>query len=168
MTQEQAQAILASCQQAMANNTSLGKPLQFYSKHCAGLVLCVNKGRMVATQGGGLVRMGEKTISFSPIASVKTADPIGRIPFGFFQSADPEIVSFLVNRILEKGDVCGPEEYEALSTPSEVQLLKSNARTIEISNRLDQVLAENEALKRKLAAAAVPAGKGGAKDQATA
>lgn len=169
MKAEQAQAILDLCEDALKRKVSLDKAYQFYSKNSAGLTLCVNKGSMVATQGGGLVRMGEKTIAFSPIASVINEKiPLGRIPFGFFQTSDPELVAFLVKRIRDKGDVCGPEEYESLSTPPEIRLQQSSQRTIEITNRLDEVLAENERLKKQLSAAAVvPAGKG-AKEQASA
>jgi hypothetical protein len=132
----------------------LAKPICFYSKGCAGLILTVNPGEYVKDVSGSTVRVGDKIIQFTPcLGSVKTSDT-DIMRFGMHSTSDRETALFLLNRGYfdpTKSDIILYEDYIQLVTPAEQQLKEVAARTIETENTLSKYMSENEQLRAQLA-----------------
>src|SRR5262245_50748429 len=98
----------------------------FYSKS-KGLFICANHGEMKDV-GGESKRLGEKHIQFREVGD-----------FGMFSTNDPELIEFLERRAAHEGDVFGPEKYQKLIVPPEMQIDALERRLVD-ANRLIEEL----------------------------
>lgn len=112
-------------------------PRTFYST-AGALTIHMSAGKQVMHEGQ-LQRMGERIIEFHSS---------GAETYGRFVTSDPDEIAFLDRRMLEVGDVFGPEEYGRRTIPAEVrasaaeQLVETQQR--EIGN-LNRILADLQA-----------------------
>jgi hypothetical protein len=81
-------------------------------------------------------------VRFTPMGSA----PVNGQKFGYYSTADPEVIDYLENRIAQSTDVISDEEFNRRMTPPEVR-----EKTLEQQNR--ELVAEKNRLLEQLAAA---------------
>lgn len=103
----------------------------YYSKH--GLSMPVTKLQYL-TVDGQTTKIEPRYIEFARI---------GQDKFFMFTTNEPEVQAVLDKRIVEVGDIFGPEEYNRQAVPAEMrakQATEENSRLIAENNRLMAML----------------------------
>jgi len=112
-------------------------PRTFYSAS-GNLLIHMDPGKIVM-QEGQVSRIGERFIQFRTF---------GADPHGQYTTSDPGEIDFLERRMLEQGDVFGPEEYARRTIPAEVRATQARQQ-LEEANReignLNRLLADLQA-----------------------